>query len=84
MKTEILHSKLDRYLSGNAAPAEKRQIQSWLSVTTTDSDEFELTAEEKAIVGEEILSEIKAHTAYPLFYPREEKRWWQRAVAAFF
>ena len=80
MKTEILHRKLERYLSGEAMPAETRQIQTWLSCTDAQAP---LTEEEKQELGSEILSEIREHTAYPLFYPRDEKAWWQKAVAAF-
>jgi len=81
MKTEILHRKLERYLNGEAMPAETRQIQAWLSVT---DQETQLTKDEKDQLEADILSEIREHTAYPLFYPRDEKAWWQKAVAAFF
>lgn len=80
MKTEILHRKLERYLNGEALPAETRQIQTWLSCTDTVK---QLNHVEKQQMEDEILSEIQAHTAYPLFYPKQ-KMWWQKAVAAFF
>ena len=83
MKTEILHKKLERYLNGESKPAETRQIQSWLSVTHSEPEQ--LNEEEKDILASEILQEIREYTAYPLFYPRKEKKaWWQKAVAAFF
>ena len=81
MKTEILHQKLERYINGAALPSETRQIQTWLSCTT---DEINLTAEQKEQVALEILSEIQAETAYPLFYPKKEKPWYLKMVAAFF
>jgi len=81
MKTEILHQKLERYINGAALPSETRQIQTWLSCTT---DEINLTAEQKEQVALEILSEIQAETAYPLFYPKREKPWYLKMVAAFF
>jgi hypothetical protein len=31
----------------------------------------------------DILQEIQAYTAYPLFYPKEEKPWWQKITALF-
>ena len=81
MKTEILHQKLERYINGAALPSETRQIQTWLSCTT---DEINLTAEQKEQVAMELLSEIQAETAYPLFYPKREKPWYLKMVAAFF
>ncbi|MET0636840.1 MAG: hypothetical protein ABWZ25_12495 [Chitinophagaceae bacterium] len=81
MKSEILHKKFERYLNGESKPAETRQIQTWLSVT---SDEPQLSQEEKDQLGADILNEIRESTAYTLFYPRDEKAWWQKAVAAFF
>ena len=81
MKTEILHRKLERYLNGQALPAETRQIQSWLSCTTTE--EIQLLPEEKQQLEDSILKEIQEHTAYPLFFPKREKPWWQKMVASF-
>lgn len=81
MKTEILHQKLERYINGESLPSETRQIQTWLSCTT---DEINLSPEEREQVASEILNEIKAETAYPLFFPKNEKPWYQRMVAAFF
>jgi hypothetical protein len=81
MKTEILHQKLERYINGESLPSETRQIQTWLSCT---NDEINLSPEERDQVAFEILSEIQAETAYPLLYPRKEKPWYYRMVAAFF
>ena len=81
MKTDILQQKLERYINGEAMPAETRQIQTWLSCT---SDEISLSAEDKQFLEDEILKDIQDHTAYPLFFPKKEKAWWQKAVAALF
>lgn len=81
MKTQILHRKLERYLNGEALPAETRQIQNWLSCTTS---EISLSATEKQQLEDEILKDIQDHTAYPLFFPKREKAWWEKAVAALF
>jgi hypothetical protein len=81
MKTQILHRKLERYLNGEALPAETRQIQNWLSCTTS---EISLSAPEKQQLEDEILKDIQDHTAYPLFFPKREKAWWEKAVAALF
>lgn len=81
MKTEILHRKLERYINGDALPAETRQIQSWLSCTTS---EISLSAEAKQQLEDDILKDIQDHTAYPLFFPKREKAWWEKAVAAIF
>jgi len=81
MKTQILHQKLERYMNGQSLPAETRQIQNWLSCTTTE--EIILSAEQKQQLEDEILHEIQAYTAYPLFFPKREKPWWQKMVASF-
>ncbi len=80
MKSEILHRKLERYINGESQPAETRQIQTWLSCT---SSEAQLTAEERSLLEMEILQEIQAYTAYPLFYPKKEKPWWQKIATLF-
>jgi hypothetical protein len=80
MKTEILHKKLERYVNGEAMPAETRQIQAWLSCTTSEK---ELSATEKMKLEADILKEIQDETAYPLFYPKQEKPWWQKITAMF-
>jgi hypothetical protein len=82
MKTQVLHRKLERYINGEALPAETRQIQTWLSCTATS--EISLSAQEKQQLEDEILKDIQDHTAYPLFFPKKEKAWWEKAVAALF
>jgi hypothetical protein len=77
MKSEILHSKLERYINGQSMPAETRQVQAWLSCTNTDKA---LTPEERSLLELEILQEIQAYTAYPLFFPKKDKTWWQKLV----
>jgi hypothetical protein len=79
MKPETLHSKLERYAAGKAMPAEARQIQTWLSCTDSNK---ELSPEEKSLLELEILQEVQAYTAYPLFYPKK-KSWWQKITALF-
>jgi len=80
MKTEILHKKLSRYLDGQAMPAEANQIQNWLSLV--DKSELHLSEEEKALLEAEILMDIQAYTAYPLFFPKL-KPWWQKITDLF-
>lgn len=80
MKTQTLQQKLERYINGQSLPAETRQIQSWLSCTTTD---IHLSPERKLELEQQILLEIQAETAYPLFYPKREKPWWQKVMASF-
>jgi hypothetical protein len=81
MKTNILQRKLERYINGEATPAETRQIQTWLSCT---AQEHQLTPEEKSALEMEILHEVKAFTAYPVFFPKKEKTaWWQKITALF-
>lgn len=80
MKSEILQRKLERYINGESKPAETRQIQTWLSCTSSDK---QLSAEERSLLELEILQEIQAYTAYPLFYPKKEKPWWQKIATIF-
>ena len=80
MTTEVLKKKTTRYLQGNAKPAEMRQIQNWLSCT--EQNKAAMTEEEKAILESEILAEIQAYTAYPLFHPKPQP-WWKKVTAVF-
>jgi hypothetical protein len=80
MKPEILHRKLERYITGKSMPAETKQIQTWLSCTSPDQP---LTPEQKSLLELEILQELQAHTAYPLFYPKKKKSWLQKIAALF-
>ena len=79
MRPETLHNKLERYVAGKSLPAEARQIQTWLSCTASNK---ELSPEEKSLLELEILQEVQAYTAYPLFYPKK-KSWWQKITALF-
>lgn len=80
MKTEILQQKLQRYISGQASPAESRQIQNWLSCTANHQG---LKPEEKSQLEMEILLEIQAYTAYPLYRPQKDGSWWKKISAMF-
>ena len=71
---------MQRYINGESHPAETRQIQTWLSCT---SSEEQLTPEERSLLELEILQEIQAYTAYPLFFPKKEKPWWQKIATLF-
>lgn len=79
MTTEVLHKKISRYLQRNSLPAETRQIQTWLSVTEKNKPH---SAEEIAAIESDILAEVQAHTAYPLFHPKPEP-WWKTITAIF-
>ena len=80
MTVETLKKKTSRYLNGESMPAETRQIQNWLSCT--DKKALELSEQEKQAIEQEILSEIQAYTAYPLFFPKPDP-WW-RKINSFF
>ena len=80
MTIETLKKKTDRYLKGESAPAETRQIQNWLSCTNNISRK--LSEAEKQQIEGEILAEIQAYTAYPLFYPKPEP-FWRKFTASF-
>ena len=80
MTIETLQKKTARYLKGESTPAEIRQIQNWLSVTNNTSKN--LSVAEKQQIEQEILAEIQAYTAYPLFYPKPEP-FWRKITASF-
>jgi hypothetical protein len=79
MTKEILHKKVSRYLHGQSKPAEKRQIQSWLSCT---DDKKQISEDEKSVIENEILAIVQAQTAYPLFFPKPGP-WWKKITAFF-
>lgn len=81
MTTKTLYNKTGRYICGASQPAETRQIQTWLSCTK--HNKTFVPEEEKAKVERLILDEVKAQTAYPLFYPKSEAPWWQKITAMF-
>lgn len=81
MTTKTLYNKTGRYICGASFPAETRQIQTWLSCTK--NNKAFVSEEEKAIVENMILEEVKAQTAYPLFYPKTEAAWWRKITAMF-
>ena len=80
MTTEVLKKKTTRYLQGRAMPAEARQIQTWLSCT--DMGKKPMEEKDRQVIEAEILAEIQAYTAYPLFFPKEQP-WWQKITAYF-
>ena len=80
MKTEILHQKLTRYLDGHSMPAEANQIQNWLSIV--DKSGFTITEENKTILENEILNELRQQTIY-LSQPPSAPSLWQRITNIF-
>jgi len=80
MTTETLKKKTERYLNGQSLPAETKQIQNWLSCT--DDKKPNLSNEERQAIELEILGEVQAYTAYPLFFPKPEP-WWRKFTAMF-
>jgi hypothetical protein len=79
MTTEVLRQKTGRYLCGLSMPAEKRQIQNWLSCT---GDNKPVPAEEREMIENEIVAQVQAYVACTLFHPEPEP-WW-RKITAFF
>lgn len=74
MTNEILEKKTTRYLFGKPMPAEAKQLQNWLSCT---EGKTKFSPEERAMIEQEILDEVKGYTAYPLFYPKKKAAWWR-------
>ena len=80
MKTEVLHKKILRYLDGQSMPAEKNQIQNWLS--TVDKSNLSVSDEYRLLLENEILAEIQTVTEYPTLYPKP-KPWWEKVTTFF-
>lgn len=81
MTTQTLHKKTNRYLCGASMPAEKRQIETWLSCTEPHKGVVPETEKEK--IEAEILDEVRGYTAYPLFFPKKQEAWWKKVTAFF-
>lgn len=79
MTTEVLKNKTGRYLCGMAVPAEKQQIQTWLSCT----DKTELPVEKRQEVEDEIVAQVMAYVDSTLAYQTKSERWWRRFTASF-
>ncbi|HKB44274.1 MAG TPA: hypothetical protein VKC90_07785 [Chitinophagaceae bacterium] len=80
MTTEVLRQKTGRYLCGLSMPAEKRQIQTWLSCTTDNKPD--VSSEEREMIENEIVAQVQAYVASTLFYPQPEP-WWKKITAFF-
>lgn len=80
MKTEVLHKKIVRYLDGRSMPAEKNQIQNWLS--TVDKSSLKLSDEDRLLLENEILADIQGTTNYMVLFPKS-KPWWQKMTTFF-
>ena len=80
MTTEVLRQKTGRYLCGLSVPAEKKQIQSWLS--STGNHKPAILAEEREQIENEIVAQVQAYVASSLFHPKPEP-WWKKITAFF-
>jgi len=79
MTTEVLHKKMSRYLCGQSMPSEKKQIQAWLSCTNHKKN---ISAEERAIIENEIVAQVQAYAVSSMFQPIPEP-WWKKITALF-
>ena len=80
MTTEVLRKKTGRYLSGLSMPAEKRQIQNWLSCT--DDHKPIVPTAERETVEDEIVAQVMAYVESSMFFPKQEP-WWRKITASF-
>ena len=69
MQTEILKTKLERFIQGKANPAEIKQIDAWLS--NGNYQKLHLSEKERRDLHNNILYDVQCYTAYPLFYPKK-------------
>lgn len=80
MTTELLRKKTGRYLCGMSMPAEKRQIQMWLSCPADNRPSVSL--EQREAIENEIVSQVQAYVISTLSYPKPEP-WWKKITAFF-
>ena len=80
MTTELLRKKTGRYLCGMSMPAEKRQIQTWLSCTT--DNRLPVSLEEREEIETEIVSQVQAYVVSTLPDTKQE-HWWKKITAFF-
>jgi hypothetical protein len=71
MQTEILKTKLERFIQGKASPAEIKQIDAWLS--NGNYQKLHLSEKERRDLHNNILYDVQCYTAYPLFYPKKSE-----------
>ena len=71
METEILKPKLERFIGGNASPAEIKQIDAWFS--NGNYQKLHLSDKERRDLHNDILYDVQCYTAYPLFYPKKNE-----------
>ena len=71
METEILKPKLERFIGGNASPAEIKQIDAWFS--NGNYLKLHLSEKERRYLHNNILYDVQCYTAYPLFYPKKNE-----------
>ncbi len=80
MTTEVLKKKTGRYLCGLSVPAEKKQIQNWLSCT--GDKKITLTDAERIMIENEIIGGVKAYIDYTKLEPAPQP-WWKKITAFF-
>ena len=71
MRTDILKPKLERFIQGNASPAEIKQIDAWFS--NGNYQKLHLSDKERRDLHNDILYDVQCYTAYPLFYPKKNE-----------
>ncbi len=80
MTTEVLRDKTGRYLCGQSAIAEKKQIQNWLSSTANKQNT--ISEEDRKHIEDEITAQVKAYVVSSTFEVKEES-WWKKITASF-
>lgn len=80
MTTELLKKKTGRYLSGQSVPAERNQIQNWLSCT--GDKKIMPDIKERLIIENSIIADIKAYIESTQLEPKQES-WWKKITASF-
>ena len=78
METAILKPKLERFVGGNASPAEIKQIDAWFS--NGKYQKLHLSEKERRDLHNNILYDVQCYTAYPLFYPKKNE-YFKRSIA---
>lgn len=72
--------KTGRYLCGMAVPAERMQIQTWLSCI---GEKTAIQEDQREQVEDEIMAQVMAYVESTLTFQTKPERWWRKITASF-
>jgi hypothetical protein len=81
MTSDVLKKKTARYLCGESHPAEKDQIQTWLSCT--GDKKINTSPGERTVIENEIVAQVNAYVVSSQLVPAKSVSWWRKITACF-